>query len=76
MGGSGNPVQRKFCGTCSCVMWTEAATFPDIVVIKAGIMDDGAIGSVVPNTEGYTSRKPSWIGQVEGAKQFHEAYKA
>ncbi|OAL46959.1 hypothetical protein IQ07DRAFT_517040 [Pyrenochaeta sp. DS3sAY3a] len=76
VGGSGNPVTRKFCGTCSCAMWTEAASFPGIVVVKAGVMDGGVLGSVVPGTEAWTCRRPGWVGEVQGATQFCEGYKA
>lgn len=75
-GGSGNPTFRKFCGTCSCVMWNESPKFPDIVIVKAGVIDDGGFEKITPGSESFTSRKPTWVGQVEGAKQFHEAFQA
>jgi hypothetical protein len=75
-GGSGNPVQRKFCGVCSSTTWTEGVMFPDIVVVKAGIMDDGAIAKFTPGSESFTSRKPAWLKEVEGAMQFKESYPA
>jgi len=73
-GGSGNPVFRKFCGTCSSTMWTETASHPDIVVIKTGIMDGGGLAQFTPSTETFTSRKPGWLKEVEGATQFKESY--
>jgi hypothetical protein len=75
-GDSGNLSLRKFCGTCSSTMWTESESFPSIIVVKAGIMDDGAIMKFAPGTESFTSRKPGWIHNVDGATQFAEAYKS
>jgi hypothetical protein len=55
-------------------MWTETAMLPDIVVIKAGVMDDGALAKFTPGSESFTSRKPAWVKNVEGARQFEESY--
>jgi len=73
MGGSGHTALRKFCGTCSTIMWTETARRPEIIVIKAGCMDDGGLAKFTPGGEMFTSRKPNWVKEVEGAKQFEEA---
>ena len=75
-GGSGMPALRKFCGTCSSLLWIESAKFPEIVVVKVGVLDDGAIAKFVPTTEAFTSRKPGWLGCVEGAQQFEEMWHA
>jgi hypothetical protein len=76
-GGSGKSVVRKFCSTCSSTMWTEAEGFEGKVV-KAGVLDDGALGKFKPGAEAFTDRKPAWLeGElVGGAKQFCEAWKA
>ena len=75
-GGSGNPVKRQFCGQCSCVLWTEAPAFAGIVVVKAGVMDDGAFEQFKPASETFTTRKPAWVPCIEGAAQFAEAWQA
>ncbi|MCJ1417354.1 hypothetical protein MMC32_003697 [Xylographa parallela] len=67
---SGNPVWKQFCGTCGCPMWTRSSVLPDMVVIKAGILEDGALAKFAPAVETFTSRKPGWINSVEGAAQF------
>jgi hypothetical protein len=73
-GGSGNLALRKFCGICSSTMWTETATLPDLIIIKAGIMDDGGLAKFTPGSESFTSRKPGWVKDVEGAMQFQEKF--
>jgi hypothetical protein len=55
-------------------MWTETGMMPDIVVIKAGIIDDGALTKFTPGSESFTCRKPDWVKEVEGARQFEESY--
>jgi hypothetical protein len=55
-------------------MWTESAKYPSIVVIKAGIIDDGALALFTPGSESFTCRKPGWVKEVEGARQFEEAF--
>jgi hypothetical protein len=55
-------------------MWTESAQHPDIIVVKAGIIDDGGLAKITPVSETFTSRKPDWVKEVEGAKQFEEKY--
>ena len=55
-------------------MWTESALRPDLVIVKAGIMDDGLLGKFTPGSESFTSRKPGWVKEVEGAMQFQESY--
>jgi len=57
-------------------MWTESAMFPNIVVIKAGIMDDGALANFTPSAESFTCRKPGWVKEVEDARQFEESFQA
>jgi hypothetical protein len=55
-------------------MWTESEAFPDIVVIKAGIIDDGGLAKYSPGSETFTSRKPEWMKTVDGAMQFEESF--
>jgi len=72
-GGSGNPVFTNFCGNCSATMWTATPLRPDMVIIKAGILDGDALEKLAPKVEMFTSRKPSWLKSVDGAGQFEEA---
>jgi hypothetical protein len=54
-------------------MWTETTTLSQIVVIKAGIIDDGGLAKFSPVAETFTSRKPGWLKEVDCATQFEEA---
>lgn len=49
---------------------------PEIRVVKAGILDDGALDKFTPGSETFTKNRPGWEGCVENAKQFEDAYKA
>lgn len=49
---------------------------PDIIAVKAGIMDDGAIAKYVPVAETFTCRKPDWFSQVQGATQYKQSFQA
>lgn len=75
-GGSGNTAFRKFCGICSSTMWTEGTIAPDLIIIKAGVMDNGGLAKFTPGAESFTSRKPGWVKNVDGAVQFEESFKA
>jgi hypothetical protein len=55
-------------------MWIESPLRPDLIIIKAGIMDDGAFTKFTPGSESFTSRKPGWVKEVEGAMQFEEGF--
>jgi len=57
-------------------MWTESEAFPEIIVVKAGVIDDAAFGKFTPSVESFTSRKLGWQKEVEGAKQFVDAFHA
>ncbi|KIW06156.1 uncharacterized protein PV09_03318 [Verruconis gallopava] len=74
LGDSGSPALRRFCGTCSSTMWTESSRFPDMVVLKAGILDEGGLARFTPSAETFTSRKPKWVNEVAGAVQCLEAF--
>ncbi|OBT41442.1 hypothetical protein VE00_08085 [Pseudogymnoascus sp. WSF 3629] len=73
-GGSGNPAYVHFCGNCSSTMWTLTPLRTDMVVVKVGILDGDAMEKLAPKAETFTSRKPSWLGCVDGATQFENWY--
>ncbi|HTO42377.1 MAG TPA: GFA family protein, partial [Rhizomicrobium sp.] len=39
-GDSGNVVNRYFCGTCGSPIYSATPANPDVVVVKAGTLDD------------------------------------
>jgi hypothetical protein len=64
---SGNPVYRKFCGTCGSPVFTETpgADEQGIIFIKAGTLDD--VTDLVPTTHFWTSSAQGWVVHPEGA---------
>lgn len=74
IGGSGNTAIRNFCATCGSSLWTEAERMPEIYVVKAGVMDDGALAKFAPSNESFTSRRPDWVKDIRGATQLKEGY--
>jgi hypothetical protein len=40
MGDSGRPVERRFCPHCGSPVFSEVAIMPDVIIIKAGTLDD------------------------------------
>ena len=75
-GGSGNPAFVNFCANCSSTMWTATPLRPDMIIIKAGILDGDVLEKLAPKVETFTSRKPSWVKSVNGAGQFEKGFPA
>jgi len=69
-GGSGKIINSNFCGNCSTLMFNLPELVPDKVILKAGIMDDGAMHKFKPNTETFVGQKPNWLDHIEGSKLF------
>ena len=40
VGGSGNRVHSKFCGTCGSKIYSKAELFEGLVSVKLGVLDD------------------------------------
>jgi hypothetical protein len=56
---SGKPRQRRFCATCGSPLITEIAEMPDVVVIKAGTLDDRSW--LEPQLEVWARSKQPWV---------------
>lgn len=59
---SGNVMRRRFCPTCGTPLFSEAVSRPDLMVVRAGALDDPAIGR--PSSVIWTSSAPAW-GNVD-----------
>ena len=55
---SGNVMRRRFCPTCGTPLFSEAADRPDLMVARAGALDDPAIAR--PSSVIWTSSAPAW----------------
>ncbi len=66
-GNSGEPVFRKFCGTCGSPIISEApaAAAQGIAIIKAGTLDK--TDDVTPTVNYWTCAAPAWIVFPDGS---------
>ena len=55
---SGNLMRRRFCGKCGTPLFSEALDRPDVMVVRAGALDDPDIGR--PASFIWTASAPSW----------------
>ena len=56
---SGQTRRRLFCGDCGSPMFTVLTEQPDIVIIKAGTLDDRS--AVAPTIEMWCRRAQGWV---------------
>jgi hypothetical protein len=68
-GDSGQPVQRHFCARCGSPVYTKAAAYPGLVLIKCGTLDD-VRRAPSPELEIYTMHEPGWLAPFSGANRF------
>jgi hypothetical protein len=55
---SGNTVRRGFCPRCGSPVWGESSGFPDVVVLRAGSLDDPE--RFRPGAVVYAANAPGW----------------
>ncbi len=67
---SGNPVLRKFCGRCGSPIFSEMTDGKEMIVVKAGTLDDP--GSFVPTVSVWTSTALPWVTLPEGQYGFEK----
>ena len=59
VGGSGNRVHSKFCGTCGSKIYSKAELFEGLVSVKLGVLDDAL--DFPPQMEVFTNYKLNWL---------------
>ena len=69
---TGTDSKLYFCVDCGSASWTESNSMPGLKVLKAGVLDgtdalDNA--NLRPRAEQFVARRPSWLKEVNGAKQ-------
>src|SRR5689334_14024328 len=67
-GDSGKAVNRRFCPDCGSPIITEAEALPDLVIIKAGTLDDTSW--LKPTTEIYCDRAQPGVQLGGGMQRF------
>ena len=55
---SGNTVRRAFCPRCGCPVWSESSGYPELLVLRAGSLDDPE--RFRPGARVYAAAAPSW----------------
>jgi hypothetical protein len=63
---SGNPVYRKFCGTCGSPVFTQTpgGDAQGMMFIKAGTLDESK--DLVPTVHFWTSSAQDWVTHPDG----------
>ena len=65
---TGEPRQRRFCGTCGSPVITELAEMEGMTAIKAGTLDDRSW--LVPEMDLWCDSKQSWLDGTEERGEF------
>ncbi|WP_176593656.1 GFA family protein [Sphingobium sp. EM0848] len=65
---SGNPVMRKFCGTCGSSVFSEPTDGKGMLIVKAGTLDDPS--PYVPAVSVWTSTAMPWVELPAGQHKF------
>jgi hypothetical protein len=55
---SGNVMRRRFCPKCGTPLFSEALSRPNLIVVRAGALDDPEVGR--PASIIWTASAPSW----------------
>ncbi|TKA69246.1 hypothetical protein B0A55_04259 [Friedmanniomyces simplex] len=72
-GDSGKDVTYSNCATCGCIMTVKADAMPEMIIFKAGTLDDqDAIESSRPGLQIYNKYRPSWCVGLAYAEQKDE----
>ncbi|SMC22615.1 Uncharacterized conserved protein [Andreprevotia lacus DSM 23236] len=67
-GGSGQAVERLFCGQCGSPLFTRHPARPESVWVRAGGLDDPAL--VQPGWASWASQRVAWAVPPEGLTEF------
>jgi len=65
---SGNPVYRRFCGTCGSPIFSDLSDSKGMTIIKLGTLDDPA--AFAPTVSVWTSTKLPWVELPDGQHSF------
>ena len=65
---SGRTLHRYFCGDCGSAIYSQRATTPETVVVRAGTLDNA--GPMKITADIWTKSAPSWVYLDPASKQF------
>ncbi|KAF7880423.1 uncharacterized protein EAF02_007269 [Botrytis sinoallii] len=67
---SGNQVTSHFCGDCGTTLYRTGDSFPNQVILKAGVLDDDNWPNEnVPKGELFVKERVKWLSEIPGAAQ-------
>lgn len=67
---SGKEITSYFCGDCGTTCFRKGPSFPGLVIIKSGVLDDASfLSDNVPTGELYAPERMAWLPALEGANQ-------
>ena len=65
---SGNAMHRRFCPSCGTHLFSEAEARPNVIIVRAGTLDDTEIAKPVATI--WTDAAPSWACMNESLPKF------
>ncbi|KAF2735335.1 hypothetical protein EJ04DRAFT_522963 [Polyplosphaeria fusca] len=67
---TGKEIISNFCGDCGSTMWRVGNSFPGLIIIKVGTLDDvNALGNAKPDAELFAPQRVEWVAEVPNAAQ-------
>ncbi|KAF7898945.1 uncharacterized protein EAF01_008158 [Botrytis porri] len=67
---SGNQITSHFCGDCGTTLYRTGDSFPNQVILKAGVLDDvNWPNENVPKGELYVKERVKWLSEIPDAAQ-------
>ncbi|TVY90662.1 hypothetical protein LAWI1_G001416 [Lachnellula willkommii] len=67
---TGKNITSHFCGDCGTTLYRTGESFPNAVIIKAGILDDPEWPNKnIPKGELFASERVKWTSPIDGAAQ-------
>jgi hypothetical protein len=65
---SGNRMRRRFCPVCGTPMFSEAETRPELIIARAGTLDDPEL--IAPSATIWTASAPKWACIAQDLPRF------
>jgi len=67
---TGKNITSHFCGDCGTTLYRTGESFPNAVIIKAGVLDDSEWPNEnVPKGELFAGERVKWTSAIDGAAQ-------
>ncbi|KAH0497638.1 hypothetical protein TgHK011_004927 [Trichoderma gracile] len=68
---SGVNIDNYLCGICGTTLWRETDNYKNLVIIKAGTLDEAhsIISAGIPAAEVFIRSRVAWVQPIHGAEQ-------